>query len=128
MTTTIVRDNIAAAGINIHPIGGFLYYQLPVPPGYWLPNSDCVANREPCETWNTACRNAPWCSLTSGSASNDWTPTPCKPPLVVQPCDWKTQACADQTDECLLGKKIFFVPFRPIEDTFPYPCAAGYLG
>ena len=42
--------------------------------------------------------------------------------------NWKTPACEAGTADCLLGKKIYFVPFLPIELTFPYPCAAGILG
>ena len=128
MSLTLVSGNTAQTSANIHPTGGLLYYRLPTPPGYWLPNSDCVANREPCERWNSACKSAS-CSTTSGTAPN-WTPENCKSPLVVQPCDWQTEACANQDHKtCLLGKKIFFVPYRPVDDPFfPYQCAPGYLG
>ena len=44
----LIRDNSAPTGANVQPEGGALYYSLPTPPGYWLPNSDCVANRQPC--------------------------------------------------------------------------------
>ena len=110
-------------------VAGTLYYALPTLAGYWLPNSDCVANREPCESWNSACKAAP-CSTTAGSLSNSWIPTSCKAPLVIQPCDWKISVCASDPPgaDCPLGKKIFFVPYFPVEVEFPYRCAAGYLG
>ena len=110
-------------------VGGTLYYALPTLAGYWLPNSDCVANREPCESWNSACKAAP-CSTTAGSSSNSWIPTSCKAPLVIQPCDWQIPACESDPPgaDCPLGKKIFFVPYFPVEVEFPYRCAAGYLG
>ena len=113
MTTSHIFSNFASGdGANIQPVGGLLYYLLPVPPGYWLPNSECVANREPCPTWDIQCLATP-CSTTSGTEGNSWTPTNCMAPLVVQPCDWKTAACAAEEETCLLGKKVFFVPFFP---------------
>ena len=129
MTTTLLHSNTLFNGeaSNIEPVGGLLYYQLPTVPGYWLPNSDCVANREPCEQWNTACKSA-LCSSTSGTSANSWMPTNCKAPLNVQPCDWKTDACAAETSACLLGKKVYFVPYFTVDVTFPYPCAVGILG
>ena len=107
-------------------MGGLWYYNLPTPPGYWLPNADCVANREACQSWEP-CHSLP-CSTLAGTAANGWTPPPCKAPLVIQPCDWQIAACAQETQECPLGKKIYFVPFFPINNTFPNPCVAGYLG
>ena len=132
LTTTRIYDNTAPTGANINPTGGILYYALPTVPGSWLPNSDCVANRLPCESWNTACKTA-GCSLKAGTSTDSptpWTPTNCKAPINIQPCDWQTDACAASppTADCLLGKKIFFVPYFPVDVTFPYPCAAGYLG
>ena len=137
LTTTRIYDNIAPTGANINPVGGILYYALPTVPGSWLPNSDCVANRLPCEVWNTNCKSA-GCSLKAGAKDDTdanglptpWTPPDCKPPINIQPCDWKTAACAANppTADCLLGKKVFFVPYLPVDVTFPYPCAAGYLG
>lgn len=137
MTTTLLHGNTQSNGetSNIEPTGGLLYYQLPTPPGYWLPNSDCVANRAPCGSLTTttkrnACNSAVLsgeCSK-SGTSDNDWTPTSCNVPLNVQPCDWKTDACAAGTSNCLLGKKVYFVPYFSVDVTFPYPCAAGVLG
>ena len=131
LTRTLIYGNAAPTGANIQPSGGLLYYALPVPAGHWLPNSDCVANRLPCDPGppaGDACRNAD-CHLKSGSAP-DWTPTNCKAPIEIQPCDWKTAACTANppTTDCLLGKKVMFVPYFPVDATFPYPCAPGYLG
>jgi len=124
MSTTLLWNNTAPIGANINVTAGLLYYARPTPPGYWLPTTDCVANRKPC----SQCKSVS-CSTTSGTAENNWTPHPCMAPLAIQPCDWKTDACAEQNaDKCLLGKKIYIVPYRPVDVTFPYPCAAGYLG
>ena len=131
MTTTHIFDNTALTkGANIMPVAGLFYYKLPTPPGFWLPNSECVANREACPQGGAGndCRATP-CSTLSGTVDNEWTPTPCMAPVFVQSCVWQTAACtAGDAEGCLLGKKIYTVPFLPIDDEFPYPCAAGYLG
>ena len=92
MTATLVERNTAGTGANVDAEAGLLYYLLPTPPGYWLPNSDCTANRVACPAGPSgdACRAAN-CSTTSGAAASGWTPTHCQPPLVVQLCDWQTQ-------------------------------------
>ena len=130
-TRTLITNNIAPTGANVQCTGGVLYYALPAPPGHWLPNSDCVANRLPCEQDSRGdnCRATP-CSTTAGNATNNWTPTNCKAPTFIQTCEWQTADCAASppTANCLLGKKVYTVPFLPIDITFPYPCAAGYLG
>jgi hypothetical protein len=132
MTTTLVHGNIAAAGgANVMPVGGELYYKLPTTAGYWLPNADCVVNRAPCESWNQDCLDAS-CNTRAGSHPN-WTPTNCKAPTFIQPCNWQVDECDEgsslyDADKCLLGKKVYFTPYFPIEGTFPNPCVAGYLG
>ena len=46
----------------------------------------------------------------------------CQPRTFIQPCDW-------ESDPTLLGQKIYALPVGiPIDDAFPYPCAAGVLG
>ena len=127
----LIHDNTAAlVGANVHPAtGGVLYYRLPTPPGYWLPNANCVANREPCNS-DEDCGKSPLketCQLTSGTAPS-WTPPDCKPPLVIQVCDWQTTACANKdASRCLLGQMVYLSLFA-VDDTFPNPCAAGYVG
>ena len=131
MSRTLVSGNIARSGSNISPVAGLTYYTLPTPPGYWLPNSDCVANRGPCPMSGPGFEHcdAALCSVTSGTASNSWTPTHCPAPVFIQPCEWQNDACATGSDECLLGKKVFFVAYFPVDvPVFPYPCVAGYLG
>ena len=127
MTSTLVYSN---NDTNVNPAGGVIYYALPAPPGYWLPNSECLVNRLPCNTGapGDACRAAP-CSTTAGTSANSWTPSPCKAPSFIQTCEWQTDACAatPPTAACLLGKKIFTVTLA-INVPFPFACAAGYLG
>ena len=133
LTNVIVHNNTAPTGASMQPVAGLLYYALPTPPGHWLPNADCVANREGCRSWE-ACSRSPQkeiCATTSGTATDSpspWTPPNCKKPIFIQPCAWQIPACADQADACLLGKNIYFTPYFPVEVTFPNPCAAGYLG
>jgi hypothetical protein len=38
----------ASSGNGINPVGGITYYQLPGPPGHWLPNSQCKIFRAAC--------------------------------------------------------------------------------
>ena len=128
LTRTLIYGNAAPTGANIQPSGGVLYYALPVPAGHWLPNSDCVANRLPCGESDYPCKNEKDCNLRSGNDTNAWRPGDCEEPIAIQPCDWKTPACAANTNDCLLGKKVMFVPYIPVDVTFPYPCAPGYLG
>ena len=82
LSLTLVDENTASTASNIAPVGGSLYYALPAPAGFWLPATECFANREPCDWNDDACNSAP-CSTTSGSAP-DWTPSACKAPVVVQ--------------------------------------------
>ena len=134
LTATLIRDNSAPTGANVQPAGGILYYALPTPAGYWLPNADCVASRLPCVRGDVNCTTAVASGIcatagTSTDSPNAWTPSNCMPPLAFQTCEWQTAACAANppTADCLLGKKLYFAPYLPIDATFPYPCAAGYL-
>jgi hypothetical protein len=46
---TFFSNNTAAGSTNnIHLPGAAVYYTFPVPPGYWLPNSECRVYREQC--------------------------------------------------------------------------------
>ena len=138
-TTTLVRTNTAPIGANLQVSGGFLYYALPIVPGHWLPNSNCVANRMPCDGFSIdvdeadACvATARACSLRSGSQADGWRPViegvRCKAPIQVQPCAWQTDVCANEQPECLLGKQVYLAPYSPIDNDFPNPCGIGYLG
>ncbi len=149
LTTTLVQGNHAPIGANIWLITGTLSYRLPTVAGYWLPNAMCVVNREGCGTTDQPCQDTRVaCSLASGNMSNSWRPSVpynahteeagelqpggmfrCKPPILIQPCDWNTSACANgDPDACLLGESIFVAPFLPIDATFPYPCPPGRVG
>lgn len=144
ISRTIVRSNVAPAGsgANVLPKGGILYYALPTVPGHWLPNANCIVNREACGPEQECATTREKCALTAGSGppvidpGNGWRPTvtvgsdtwQCQPPINIQPCDWKTSACSSGTADCLLGRAIYFTPYAPIDQIFPNPCAAGYLG
>ena len=130
MSRTIVRDNVAAVGAtnNIDIQSSQLYYQLPTPPGYWLPSTMCIARREPCDddASGDVCRATP-CSTTSGNATNSWTPSNCKAPFVAQSCEWQTVACAADSLQCMLGHTVDRIS-TSVEVNLPYECSAGYVG
>ena len=128
---TIIRDNVVTeiGGANNIDLGsGHLYYRLPTPPGYWLPSLTCIAHREPCDEGASgdACRATP-CSTTSGTAANGWTPSNCKAPLPVQPCEWQTAACSAELPGCLLGHSVHRIAVS-VDIALPYECSAGYVG
>jgi hypothetical protein len=78
LTTTLITGNTAPLGMgaNVQPLGGVLNYLLPTPPGHWLPNADCVANREGCQDWDDDCHTTrEACTLVSGTTANSWQPT-----------------------------------------------------
>ena len=130
MSLTLVSGNTGIYGnvTNILPEAGQLYYKLPTPPGYWLPNSKCFANREPCSSNDNECKDAfSMCLTISGTESNSWAPHPCSMPTFVQVCEWQTDACANEdADACLLGKQIYLLPRVPVDaDIFPYQCGPG---
>ena len=88
----------------------------------------CIVNRVPCEIDDVACQSArPECSRRSGWPPL-WRPTVttadgdsrCTAYTFVQPCDWQTAACSSKTADCLLGEKVYFVPYKEISETFPY--------
>ena len=130
LSRTIIRDNLAtdfgAANIDIQ--GSRVYYQLPTPPGHWLPSTMCTARREPCDDGATGdvCRATP-CSTTSGTAANSWTPSHCKAPLAAQPCEWQTAACAAGSSHCMLGRTVARIA-ASVDIALPYECSAGFLG
>lgn len=137
MSTTLIHGNTATEGMgaNLNPQAGLLYYSLPTPPGYWLPNAFCQVYRQACPTNDPGdkCKDSrEACALRSGNHANSYQPTvdghQCQKPLFNQPCDWNVSACEEETDACLLGKSVYFVPYAPIDGTFPNPCGAGYVG
>ena len=95
MTQTLITGNAASnGGASIQFVAGIVYYALPAAPGHWLPNSECIANREACLVGDQTCLNAyAQCAVTSGDASNNWTPSGCNPPIFIQTCEWQTDAC-----------------------------------
>jgi len=125
LTNTLISENMAPMGANVYRSEGLLYYTLPMVPGHWLPFTECVVNREACSNSNCVATRAQ-CSLTSGTGP-DWQPEiisghKCNRPSTVQTCDWKTDACATGSSDCLLGKQLYLAPNAPIDGPFPRPC------
>ena len=126
---------------NMHLPGGTVFYKFPTPPGAWLPNADCRVYREPCPSGSAgnkcraafnACSRAPddgsrtasvSASECVGTFSHLCTGTvECQPRTFIQPCDW-------EAEPALIGIKIFVLPTGiPVNEPFPYRCAAGLLG
>ena len=54
LSTTLIHGNAASegGGANLNLRAGLLYYRLPAPPGYWLPNAFCQVYREACPDTN----------------------------------------------------------------------------
>ena len=130
LSRTIIRDNVATSfgAANIDIQGGRVYYQLPTPPGHWLPSTMCTARREPCDedAGGDICRATP-CSTTSGTAANSWTPSNCKAPLAAQPCEWQTAACAAGSSRCMLGRTVAHIA-ASVDINLPYECSSGFVG
>ena len=51
----------------------------------------------------------------------------CQKPTRVQPCNWDPTA-GWGGDPSLLGKSLYQLPLLPVEQDFPFPCAAGLRG
>jgi hypothetical protein len=48
---TLFYRNEAARGDAIFPLAGYITYQLPAPPGHWLPFGMCIVYRKPCSVF-----------------------------------------------------------------------------
>jgi hypothetical protein len=113
--TSFFDNSAAGVGNNVQVQGGTVYYTFPVPPGHWLPNSECRVYRRPCPSGSEgeAClASFDKCSLVpDSSTSSDHThqtasiprsdctgphtsrcgdPQPCSPRSFIQPCDWNS--------------------------------------
>ena len=131
-------------GANIYYAGGNLFYTFPLPAGHWLPNAECQVYRKPCMSGGVGnvCRaafdacgrtpdpidNGADSAAVSGSLCQGQfkhlcpESVTCEPRSFIQPCDWAA-------NPSLIGTKMYVLPTNsPVEDTFPFPCAAGLLG
>ena len=132
---TLFRNNIASEYRHILTRGQ-AYYRLPLEPGFWLPNAECLVNREP-TTCNPGpsednCRaDAISCTMLVGDSSNSYRPrapfgATCEAPTLVQQCDWLSYP------ELITNppSKIYTIPSSiSINDPeFPFACAPGILG
>ena len=132
-------------GGNLHLPGSTVYYVFPVLHGHWLPNGECRVYREPCPTGSVGepcVASFDACALEADTPSSTPATVPnsectgtyehrcdhasgsqtCSLRSFIQPCDW-------ESNPALLGQKIYTLPVGiPIDDAFPYPCAAGVLG
>ena len=119
--------NSTGAGSQLQIIGGAVSVALPVLPGHWLPNAECLVYRHACPLSDgkpePACVNARHeCSLSPIRDKHVLTDGgDCPESTFVQPCDW-------EGEPSLLGQRLFTVPLLPIDETYPYECAPGVVG
>ena len=117
---------------SVLPTGGTTFYQLPAPPGHWVPNGLCIVYRQPCPRNDAACQDyVSECSTTpDGLAGYGDGATPVTPQGHTQACPHATrlQPCEWDAVPNLLGDQIYTLPFLPIMTNFPSACAAGVLG
>ena len=115
LTQTLIRDNLAAQGANLH-LRQQASYVMPAPDGRWLPAATCLVYREACSL-DAACTAAvEACSMEVVENATD-----CMPFTFQQPCDWDAQPE-------LLGELLFPIPLGATDVELPYTCGVGLLG
>ena len=150
-SSSVFNNTAITEGSNVFPAGGSTMFALPGPPGTWLPNSRCIANRQSCSSSDFGCQASySACSLVadpseystasvsssacvgdvynsngqvacSGAACCSSTQT-CSARTFSQPCEWMSQPQ-------LVGQKLFtLTTLIGIEDTIPFLCNPGILG
>ena len=123
-----LRGNVASgSGNSLRATAGITTYQLPAPPGTWISGAECIVQRTACpqdflgkvdEQCDAATRA---CSLELSEAAVVGAAM-CQPFDSAQLCDWSF------TPE-LIGSFTQQVPINlPIDEDYPYACAAGVLG
>ena len=126
---TLVSGCRASEGCSLFLLAGEVSYALPAPAGRWLPNALCQVYRDACayhpireQEKQTAClTHREDCALTLDPAPSEWF---CQAPTFVQPCNWNNAT----GDPLLLGQLLYQLPLLPVEQDFPFACAAGLLG
>ena len=150
--TLISGCSAEGQGNSIFLLAGEVSYALPAPAGRWLPNARCEVYRKACsyplweEAKQTAClEHRDDCALTESNATE---PSPdkkeaacrrhdtdkeeaclervedpwyCQNATNVQPCNW-------EDDSSLLGQNLYQLPLLPVDQDFPFACAAGLRG
>ena len=109
-------------GSSIFLLAGEVSYTLPTPAGRWLPNARCEVYREAC-AYAACLEHRGDCALAIAAVGQP--PWYCPEPTVVQPCNWDSTRGGDPS---LLGKSIYQLPLLPVDQDFPFACAAGILG
>ena len=149
------RPHVHPQGSSIFLLAGEVSYALPAPAGRWLPNARCEVYREACPTdsvgnpTNDCPNHRDDCALTDHKRLDTIEPSRdqklaacgrhssqekqkacrrtvddlwyCQNPTNVQPCNW-------EDDSSLLGKSLYQLPLLPVDEDFPFACAAGLLG
>ena len=119
LTKTTVYSNTAPTGANLYlSAGSTTTYELPAPPGYWVPASKCEVWREAtsCGLYDTACKNAAESckvNLIDNVDSCNVTSSSCQPTTFNQPCDWRNHPA-------LLGKTVYVLPLGSHDLDYPF--------
>ena len=126
--STHFHSNSAAEGSALYLDGRFTVdYQLPAPPGTWLPATACEVYREACPTdppdAYVACQDTfDECKTISGATNVSAADgTPCTDASFNQPCGWHLHP--EQ-----IGQTVFVLPAAHVEIDFPYSCSPGLVG
>ena len=149
--TLISGCSAEGEGNSIFLFAGEVSYALPAPAGRWLPNARCEVYRGACSyrypqtAKQAAClEHRDNCKLANAATPSEEEkraacrrhsdPTKkesclervaemwyCQAATNVQPCNW-------EDDPSLLGKNLYQLPLRPVDQDFPFACAAGLLG
>ena len=110
--------------------GSQVVYRLPAPPGRWIAGTICLVYRKACPTTENSngileqdadcLRTASQCEL-EGNVTAVIDGVPCQQTTFAQPCDW------EESPE-LIGSVVQVLPQAPLEEDFPFDCAAGMVG
>ena len=128
--TVISGCHASSAGHSMYlDAGAFVTYALPASPGRYISGTTCAVYRQACpRDPKTNVLFDDQCPARAIACSQDATANasvdgkPCEPILSSgQPCDWRRFPQ-------LLGRTVQALPQSPVEEEYPYACAAGLLG
>ena len=146
MDATLLASNTAGEGKNLYLRGGTTFYQLPAPPGRWLPSvSKCSVNRQGCEEFIGQCSTNGVCTDRNGRSGEFLSQADvCRTDTNFDMCRENTsttdgtfpcptvsyvQSCAWEGDGSLINRWLFSLSLgEPHDEDFPAACPAGYEG
>ncbi|KAL3930332.1 MAG: hypothetical protein SGPRY_001582 [Prymnesium sp.] len=126
--------------------GTVFTYTFPVPPGSWLPATECKVVRDPpscpsvepaksvCDSFREQLLEG--CSSILDEQASVSFPVPCRQtcdgwwgrPVVACPTISRLQACPWWERPELIGQNVYVVPPGSIDEDFPFQCQPGVRG